>query len=139
MPRPRRASKRHRGDLQGFDSIDLLLGPPRQERWLVLREAWFHNRRELMGVLRAGLRPAGWWHYEAGHPEGLGDDPQPAVLARMGELDAAEIAELRAEAYEFGALEWEIWVAVAGALGIPSGPAPRANAEEPERAEGVEE
>ncbi len=56
--------------------------------------AWFACRDELLPGA-PGVRPAGWWRWEARRPRpGTGD--QRAVLEEMGELESWETAALNA-------------------------------------------
>jgi hypothetical protein len=93
-----------------------------------------------------GSRPWAFWTYELGYASGpwvevdgvmraLSRLGQARMLARAGVLSDAEITELHGDAVEFGDHQCDIWVAVAGELGLDPGPPPRANAEELEEAE----
>lgn len=57
--------------------------------------AWFVLREELLTSSQPGVRPAGWWRWEANRPR---PKDQRAVLQEMGELQPWEVAALKARA-----------------------------------------
>ena len=58
-------------------------------------QAWFSVRDDLMAGHAPGVRPAGWWRWEARRPRPSTSE-QYAVLAEMGELQPWEVAAMRA-------------------------------------------
>jgi hypothetical protein len=58
-------------------------------------QAWFSVRDELMAGHGPGVRPAGWWRWEARRPRPSTSE-QYTALAEIGELQPWEIAAMRA-------------------------------------------
>jgi hypothetical protein len=93
MPRKRRAVKTRRTELTEFQFWELLLGPGNDrgisdfESPFTRKAAWYENRDELMADPTPGMRPWGFWEYEAGgnHPE-----DQAAELRRLRLLSDEE-------------------------------------------------
>jgi hypothetical protein len=56
------------------------------------RDAWFRYRDELMQNCKPGVRPSGWWSYEAPFPRPLDSSDAKRLLYEAGLLSDEEIA-----------------------------------------------
>jgi hypothetical protein len=122
MPTRRKVARR--GELEAADWLDLIAGPVRKERRLELRETWFLHRDELIARRPAGMRPWGWWQYEAGEHAPSDVRAQAVRLAALGELSDDELARIAGAGRTVGGPYWALWEGVAAALGLDPGNRP---------------